>query len=33
MKALYLLPVWSHILAAITWIGGTLFFVLVRGGL
>ena len=29
MKVLYLLSVWLHILAAITWLGGMLFFVLV----
>lgn len=29
MKALYLLSVWLHILAAIVWIGGTIFIVLV----
>jgi len=29
MRALYLLSVWLHILAAIIWIGGTIFIVLV----
>ncbi|MFN8488688.1 MAG: DUF4149 domain-containing protein [Caldilineaceae bacterium] len=29
MKILYLLSVWLHILAAMTWLGGMLFFVIV----
>src|SRR5689334_14390764 len=29
MKILYLLSVWLHILAAATWLGGMLFFVIV----
>jgi uncharacterized membrane protein len=29
MRALYLLSVWLHIMAAIVWVGGTIFFVVV----